>query len=111
MIRFKSGVRLDLLCPQMVLAASVVDAVYAKHDVIDCVITSGSDGVHSPGSYNGKGGALDFRTRNVPTTLRNAVAQEIGVSLGDNFDVVLERDHLHVEYDPPAIATDNTLEV
>ena len=101
MIRFKPGVRLDDLSPQMVAAMLVVDAIYAKHDVTDCVITSGSDGTHSATSLHYRGGrALDFRTRTIPLLHRNAVAQEIGVSLGENYDVVLERDHLHCEYDP-----------
>ena len=100
MIRFKQGVRLELLTPQMVLAAMVVDSVYRKHDIVDCVVTSGSDGKHSTNSWHYKGRALDFRTRNVPVTLRTAVAQEISVSLGENYDVVLEATHLHCEYDP-----------
>ena len=100
MIRFKPGVRLELLTPQMVFAAVVVDGVYRKHDIVDCVVTSGSDGKHSAKSWHYKGRALDFRTRNVPELIRNAVAQEISVSLGENYDVVLEATHLHVEYDP-----------
>ena len=101
MIRFKQGVRLTDLSPQMVLAAMVVDSVYTKHGIMDCVVTSGSDGKHSTNSLHYRGGrALDFRTRNIPPLHRNSVAQEIGVSLGENYDVVLEATHLHCEYDP-----------
>ena len=100
MIRFKQGVRLTDLSPQMVFAAMVVDAVYRKHDIVDCVVTSGSDGEHSTNSWHYTGRALDFRTRNVPELIRNAVAQEISVSLGENYYVVLEATHLHCEYDP-----------
>lgn len=84
----------------MVHAAHIVDGIYTKHDVLDCVITSGSDGKHSEHSLHHKGRALDFRTRNIPSTLRKTVEQEIGQALGDNYDVVLESTHLHVEYDP-----------
>ena len=51
-------------------------------------------------SWHYFGRALDFRTRNIPPLHRNSVAQEIGVSLGENYDVVLEATHLHVEFDP-----------
>ena len=100
MIRFKSGVRLTDLSPQMVFAAMVVDSVYTKHGIMDCVVTSGNDSKHMATSWHYRGRALDFRTRNVPPLHRNSVAQEIGVSLGENYDVVLEATHLHVEFDP-----------
>ena len=65
-----------------------------------CVITSGTEGTHSPTSLHYQGLALDFRTRMVPTEKRAALRDSVSDALGDDFDVVLERTHLHVEYDP-----------
>lgn len=63
-----------------------------------CVITSALDGKHSKGSLHYKGLALDFRTRTLDDP--QALATALATALGDDYDVVLEGDHLHVEYDP-----------
>jgi len=101
MIRFKDGVYIATLSPQMAIAAGIIDEIYALHGFEECWITSGDDGVHSLGSKHYIGNALDFRTRDIPEDLRANVAADAGRILGENYDVVLEGTHLHVEYDPP----------
>ncbi len=64
------------------------------------VITSAWEGKHGKGSLHPKGRALDFRTRLVKKYLREALTSDIDDMLGQDFDVVFEGDHLHVEYDP-----------
>lgn len=94
----KTGVDLRGLQPQMVLAYVLIRGVYGRHGYT-CTITSGSDGKHGPNSLHYKGCALDIRTRDVlPDTLAVMVL-EIKQALGAQFDVVLEKDHLHVEWD------------
>ena len=64
-------------------------------------ITSGIDGVHSLNSLHYALRAADVRTRNFPT--RSAIesfAAALRVELGRAYDVVIEKDHLHVEFDP-----------
>jgi len=90
------------------------------------VVTSGNDGRHGAYSKHYSGAALDVRVYgarrggiDVDVARRGGIASELGASfaelqkasaqrwrkrlanvLGLDFDVVLERDHLHVEYDP-----------
>jgi len=100
MIKIKSGVSLKLMTPQMAIAALVVAQVYDALQINECVITSGSDGKHSKNSLHYKGLALDFRTRDIKTVIyRKLIAQEIRDALGSDFDVVVESDHIHVEFD------------
>lgn len=98
-MRIKSGVLLESLSPQMVLAALIVDRAYSDH-AHECTITSGSDGKHKAGSLHYVGDALDFRTRDVEEAVMTELVATIKERLGENYDVVVEADHLHCEYDP-----------
>ena len=96
----KAGVDLRGLTPQMAIAYSIAQQIY--HDIAGqhCVITSASDGKHMPDSLHYKGKALDLRTNN----LRPEQVHPVFVALKDalhpgQFDVVLEGDHIHVEFD------------
>lgn len=106
MIVCKPGVRFDQLCPQIVLAAVVVDGVLVGFGVNTCVITSANDSKHSTNSWHYKGRALDFRTKYAELNGREQEFRDkVKAALGDDFDVVMEavgteNEHLHVEYDP-----------
>jgi hypothetical protein len=64
-------------------------------------ITSGIDGKHSTTSLHFQLAALDVRTRTFRTLAdKRAFAQAVREELGKDYDVVLERTHLHVEFDP-----------
>ena len=96
----KQGVELAGLSPQICMAAFIVHLLALGHSNDGkVVITSGSDSHHSSKSKHYRGDALDFRTRNLEGNLE-ALREEISTALGRDFDVLLERDHLHVEYDP-----------
>ncbi len=105
MLKLKTGVKLDALCSQMVLAAvGVIEPVYKKYGY-DAVITSANDAVHKSGSLHYRGKALDFRLNSLKQEDRIRVVGEIAVALGDDFDVLHEsegtaNEHMHVEYDP-----------
>jgi hypothetical protein len=102
MIAIKPGVLFENLTPQMVLGHTIVAAVFLSFYPATCTITSGSDGTHMTGSLHAKGNALDYRTSHLTSEQRSKVAAACKEALGENFDVVLESDHLHVEYDPKA---------
>jgi len=95
----KSSVDLRGLQPQMALAYTIAATCYAKHGYT-CTITSASDSRHGPNSLHYCGKALDIRTRDVREQARPLLRDEIKEALGPQFDVVLESDHLHVEFDP-----------
>jgi len=93
-------VSLKKLQPQMAVAANVISGVYKELAGADCYITSGDEGEHSANSLHYEGLALDFRIRNVAPRFHGALSVEIMGALSDEYDVVLEETHVHVEYDP-----------
>jgi hypothetical protein len=80
----------------------VVNSVYKKN-MYELVITSVSDGVHKADSKHYEGLAFDCRTRDLSTRATIDIVDDCRAALGKDFDVVLEKDHLHVEYDPKII--------
>jgi hypothetical protein len=101
MLRLKKGVIVnERTLPEMWLAAFVVDRVLRNYGVAYCTVTSALDGVHGKGSLHPKGAAFDFRTNDWPKGKENQITTEIKKALGPQYDVVLECDHLHCEFDP-----------
>lgn len=96
-MKLKDGVDLTDVSWRMFHAAIVADGVYQKFGA-EAVITSGRDGKHGEHSLHYKGLAIDLRTSNVrnPQEVVSALQQ----ALGSAYDVVLESDHIHCEYDP-----------
>ena len=66
----------------------------------DVTVTSTRGDVHSKGSLHYAGHAFDLRTRNLLTSQITAWISRIKLAVGDDFDVVLESNHIHVEYQP-----------
>lgn len=95
----KAGVDLRGIKPQMAVAFAIAQDVYRHYDV-PCVITSCSDGKHGPNSLHYSGNALDLRTHHLRSEQVHPVFIKIKEALGQQFDVVLEGDHIHVEFDP-----------
>jgi hypothetical protein len=81
--------------------ANILAAVSRAPSAIEIVITSGTEGQHKSGSLHYKGHAADIRRRNFPSEA--AVRQFMAAlksELGEDYDVILEADHIHCEYDP-----------
>lgn len=105
-MRLKAGVRLTDMTPQILLAMLVTEQVYEEYG-FEVVITSINDGTHSVNSLHYLGRAVDVRVRDphgswsMPGDIRVKVVDEITRRLGDNnYDIILESDHIHEEYDP-----------
>jgi len=99
MIRIKPGVSLRKMQPQMTIALIVGERVFGDYGS-DLTITSGDDGVHSPNSLHPKGLAQDWRIRDLKPGSVKFVFDKLREILAGQFDVVLEDDHMHVEFDP-----------
>jgi hypothetical protein len=91
-VTIKPGVQLRIASPQIVLAIVEADRILEGSLVVTCV----SDGKHMPGSRHYIGNAADFR---LPLNAASFVA-DLREALGAEYDVVLEGDHVHCEYDP-----------
>jgi hypothetical protein len=92
------SVKLEGVDWRMFHAALVAEAIYRKYGA-EVVITSAKDGKHSAHSLHYKGRALDLRTWNLAGR-EMQVRDELQAALGDDYDVVLESDHIHMEHDP-----------
>lgn len=96
----KPGVDLRGLCPQLAIAYTIALDVYREKAGTVCVITSASDGTHGPNSLHYRGKALDLRTNSLRPDQIHPVFVALKTALGAQFDVVLESDHIHLEFDP-----------
>lgn len=96
---FKEGIKLALR-PQMAEALPGIDA--AHKDVVgrEAIVTSGTDGTHGHDSLHYVGLAIDIRTRDLTSQQVEWLATKLRALLGAAFDVVVEKDHIHIEYDP-----------
>ena len=105
-MRLKPGVRLHGLQPQMTVALLAIEAAAIRVAAEDgtpyeATITSVNDGSHAPKSLHWLGRAVDVRTRDLPDHFpADAYARAIRDRLPTDFDVVVESDHIHVEWDP-----------
>jgi hypothetical protein len=99
-MKLKSGVRVQGIRPELILAIVIADGVWRDDAGAEMVVTSVTDGRHSRGSLHYTGAAFDIRTRDlVPDTVPD-LAERLRKALGEDYDVVLEATHIHVEYQP-----------
>jgi hypothetical protein len=98
-MKFKRGVDLNGIKSECIHAMCEVDNCY-KDFGEELVITSVMDGQHGKNSLHYQGYAFDCRTRYFTLEEQEHVARLLRIYLGDNFDVVLESDHMHIEFDP-----------
>ena len=93
---YKDGVQVQ---PVIIEAMSTVAHIYDKFNQ-KLVITSVVDGVHSKKSLHYQGLAFDTRIWYFSEEVLKEVYTCLSIALGKDFDVVLESDHFHIEYDP-----------
>ena len=97
-LQFKEGIQLTITqAVNKILRAAEI--VYAQCGV-PCVVTSGTDGQHRKDSKHYTGHALDLRIFHLKPEQVQPVVQGLQKLLGEDFDIILERDHIHVEFDP-----------
>lgn len=60
-------------------------------------ITSGNDGIHMRGSKHYSNEAIDIRKFDMKNPA--VVTEEIKEYLGKDYDVILKKTHIHIEYD------------
>lgn len=96
---FKKGVKVQGIRPELILAIIVADGVYASLGQ-ELVITSLLDGTHSNTSLHYTGCGVDFRTRFFTQEEAEKARNDISARLTSDYDVILESNHIHLEYQP-----------
>lgn len=96
----KSSVTSTSVQPPIYYALGIAEMVY-RYNGLKLVVTSLTDGQHMPDSLHYKGLAADIRTRDIPDVLLRSVHGSLSSVLSPmGFDVILEKDHIHLEFDP-----------
>jgi hypothetical protein len=98
MYRFKQGVDLRGVRPEMILSWPIMATVFAKYGY-ETVITSVCDGEHKS-LVHPVGLGTDYRTWDIPREEQEKIVEDAQKALGESYDVVLEKDHIHTEFDP-----------
>lgn len=101
MIRLKDhtvkveGLVKEIKCKLMDLAGICKNVEGEKYVM---TITSAKDGIHMKNSKHYSGEAIDIRKLDMKNV--NVVVEKIKEYLGKNYDVINEKTHIHIEYDP-----------
>ena len=99
-VRLKRGVSVRGLQPEMIFGIQIASGFFERNKAGDVVITSAVDGEHSRGSLHYVGYAIDVRIWAIEKDRLSWFADELDIELGTEFDCVLEKDHLHIEFQP-----------
>lgn len=99
-MKLKAGVRILGVRPETVIGMHICDGVFLDRVKDDITITSVTDGQHSRGSLHYTGCAFDVRIWGIDQPMLDALKPAMQKALGDDFDVVLEKDHFHIEFQP-----------
>ena len=92
-MQLKAGVKVQGIQPEMILACLVV-----VNWIPGFTMTSALDGVHSARSKHKLGYAIDIRTRNMTPEAAVSAAGGIKGALGSEYFVLLESDHIHIQF-------------
>ena len=95
----KSGVKIGGVSAEIAFVMVDIADVFRSRGA-EFVVTSVMDGKHMDGSKHYTGHAVDLRVRSLPAALRVEIADDLRRRLGAEFYVVIEPDHIHVEFDP-----------
>lgn len=99
----KPGVKLIGLTPQMAFAWPIIVSAWEDwFGAIHLVVTSVGDDAPErvTGSKHKIGNAIDLRRNHLTVKRAEEFIADLKDSLGDEFDVVIGKENIHVEYDP-----------
>lgn len=101
--KIKRGAKVDSLNKEIRGALMVIAAIYEKYGY-HMVVTSGNDGKHMKSSKHYTNDAVDLRIWGLEDAgFLKIIANELQIALDNfiqGFQVVIECDHYHVEFDP-----------
>lgn len=92
----KASTRVEGLSIEMLLGLVIANDLYRANGE-RMTVTSVTDGRHMRASLHYIGNAGDVR---LPKRHPTMIARELEKALGQDYDVVLEKTHIHIEYQP-----------
>ena len=104
MIRVKKGVVFKAFRPEILELIVAITEISIRGG-FDIWITSANDSKHRPNSYHFEDLAIDLRIRNLSEEELKKLIEclhDLGRYIPQNheyYDVVLEKDHIHIEFD------------
>lgn len=98
MIRFETNVRIGIFSEELGKILRFA-SVWSERYKIDVVVNSWSDGKHSPTSLHPYDLAVDLDTEGDRPADLKRLHTYLARWAGPQYDVLLESDHIHVEWD------------
>lgn len=99
-MKTKDGVKINGIKPEMLMGLNIAEGYFNTYGISQMVVTSAVDGKHGIGSLHYVGYAADVRTWAIPKADLPTFTVGLAEELGKEFDVVLEKDHIHIEFQP-----------
>jgi len=99
MIRFEPNFRLRVLHHEMAIVLHHA-SIWSEVNRVGLVVNHGNEGVHKNGSLHPWDLALDLDTEGDRFSDTEQLYAYLARILPGAYDVLLERDHVHVEFDP-----------
>jgi len=97
--KLKHRVRPEGVGPEILIAIWIADQVFAEMGADQFCITALTDGRHAIDSKHHCGKGVDLRIWGLDEDKRKPAAELIQHRLGAAYFVLLESDHLHIQYD------------
>lgn len=108
-MRFLPNVNLKKMSVQLLTGLYVLDHLITKELNCEMTVTHVCDGKHNPGTLHPTGDAADVRIKDFDGNMLDisAMDRQSAQRVVDLFkermpgyDIILEKDHIHLEYDP-----------
>lgn len=99
MLYTKQGVKLKGMSIEIMEAIPKIMHAYNYLGFVDVTITSANDSKHMDESLHYYGKAIDLRVWGMDSVKRREAVLLIRYTLGEEYDVIDEEDHIHVEFD------------
>jgi len=99
LLKLKRSVNPSQIKPELNLAIQVALSIWSRQGEPVLTITSVTDSQHGNTSLHYVGYAIDIRIRELHSKPED-LADALRDSLVSDYDVILESNHIHVEYQP-----------
>lgn len=96
-MKIKDGVSMSGVRPEIAIALQIVEPILNTYGQ-ETVVTSCMEGRHKRASAHYSGRAVDLRIWDI--TNKDKCMEYMQDALGRDYDVIMESNHIHLEFDP-----------